>query len=149
VPLVEQDPEYQLYKNMGEHAYVQYKGELAHAYIRTHKKVFLQLAIKRLYFFWVSVPHPMDNWPSREAARVFLYCFSSMAGLLGLALSLKCHIPGAWLFAWAFLTIPLTYYFVVAEARFRHPLEPLLTIFAVFLFQSARPRRQGGKGVVG
>ncbi len=149
VPLVEQDPEYQLYRRMGEHAYVQYKGELAHAYIRTHKKVFLQLAIKRLYFFWVSVPHPMDNWPSREAARVFLYFFGSMAGLMGLALSLKRRIPGAWLFAWAFLTVPLTYYFVVAGARFRHPLEPLLTIFAVFLFQSARPRRQGDKAALG
>jgi hypothetical protein len=51
-------------------------------------------------------------------------------------------VPAAWLFAWAFLLLPLTYYFVTAAARFRHPLEPLITIFSVYLFQSARPRRR-------
>jgi hypothetical protein len=40
----------------------------------------------------------------------------------------------------AFLTLPLIYYAITVQARFRHPLEPLITIFSVFLFQSARPR---------
>ena len=53
-------------------------------------------------------------------------------------LSLKRHIAAAGLFAWAFLLVPLTYYFVTVEARFRHPLEPLMVIFCVYLFQSTR-----------
>ena len=38
----------------------------------------------------------------------------------------------------AFVLLPLTYYFITVEARFRHPLEPLIVIFSVYLFQSAR-----------
>ena len=64
------------------------------------------------------------------------------ANLLGLALALKQHIPGAVLFAWAFALVPLTYYFITVQARFRHPLEPVMTILAVFLFQSATKRQK-------
>ncbi|HEU4983242.1 MAG TPA: hypothetical protein VFT88_11225, partial [Acidobacteriaceae bacterium] len=48
--------------------------------------------------------------------------------------------PAAGLFAWAFALVPLTYYLVTANARFRHPLEPLIAIFTVYLFQAAEPR---------
>ncbi len=68
------------------------------------------------------------------------YCFLSLAGLMGLALTLRHRIPAAGLFAWAFLLLPLPYYLLTIQARFRHPLEPLITIFAVFLFQSTKPR---------
>ncbi len=40
--------------------------------------------------------------------------------------------------AWAFLLLPLVYYGVAAHARFRHPLEPLMVVLGVYLFQSAR-----------
>ena len=61
----------------------------------------------------------------------------SITGILGLLLSLQRRIAGSWLFAFAFLLIPLIYYFVTVQARFRHPIEPLITIFTVFLFRSA------------
>jgi hypothetical protein len=57
--------------------------------------------------------------------------------LLGLALALRRRIPGAVLLAWAFFLLPLVYYFVTVHARFRHPLEPLIAILSVYLFQSA------------
>jgi hypothetical protein len=46
-------------------------------------------------------------------------------------------MPAAGLFAWAFLLLPIPYYLVTVHARFRHPLEPLICILAVNLFQSA------------
>jgi hypothetical protein len=70
------------------------------------------------------------------------YFFVSLAALLGLGLALKQRIPGAVLFAWAFAMVPLTYYFITVQARFRHPLEPIMTILAVFLFQSATKRQK-------
>jgi hypothetical protein len=33
------------------------------------------------------------------------------------------------------------YYAVAAHARFRHPLEPLMVVFGVYLFQSAELTR--------
>ena len=135
------DAQYQLYVRMGEIAYTHYRGELAKAWIREHPARFAALSLKRFYFFWASVPHPSMRHPSRDYVRQIDFCLASIAGLLGLSLSLKRHAPAAWLFAWAFLLLPLTYYFVTVEARFRHPLEPLIVILSVYLFQSAQPRR--------
>ena len=127
------------YKQMGELAYVQREGKLAQEYIRSHKLEFVELAVKRFYFYWISVPHPVEFGASNEAFRVLNYSFLSLAALLGLCLALKHRIPGAVFFAWAFAVLPLIYYFVTVQARFRHPLEPIMTILAVFLFQSATP----------
>jgi hypothetical protein len=60
---------------------------------------------------------------------------------MGLGLSLKRRISASGLYACAFALIPLSYYFVTPGARFRHPLEPLITIFTVYLFQSAQSRK--------
>jgi hypothetical protein len=129
-----------LYKEMGEVAYAQMRGGLATKYIESHPGLFLRNSLKRLYFFWISVPHPTDDALYIEAIRVANFAFASIAGLFGVALALKRRKPAAWLFAWAFLLIPLIYYFVTVHARFRNPLEPLIAILAVYLFQSAEKR---------
>jgi hypothetical protein len=141
VPVCGVCPDYLEYKNMGEYAYVQREGKLASEHIRMHKRRFFELALKRFYFYWVSVPKPAEKGVLNEAFRVLNYSFVSLAALLGLAIALKQRIPGAALFAWAFVLLPLTYYFVTVQARFRHPLEPLMTILAVYLFQSATRSR--------
>ena len=87
------------------------------------------------------MPHPVSRTPWAEYARSLNFVFASVSGLLGLALALWRGKPGAVLFGWAFLLLPLVYYGVAAHARFRHPLEPLLVVLGVFLFQSAEPRR--------
>lgn len=142
LPLVERAPQTMLYKSLGEIRYVKLQGEKGKAFIAAHPAHYALISLKRFYFFWVSVPHPVENSASTEFLRGLNYCFLSIAGILGLALSLKNRIPAAGLFAWAFLLLPLTYYLVTANARFRHPLEPLIDIFVVYLFQSARPRNQ-------
>ena len=139
VPVCDVCPIYLEYKRMGEYAWVQQEGQLARKHIRNHKLRFFQLALKRLDFYWVSVPKPPENGMLFEAVRESNYFIISLAALLGLALALKERIPGAVLFAWAFALLPLVYYFVTVQARFRHPLEPIMTILAVYLFQSATP----------
>ncbi len=128
-----------LYARMGELLYARLRGQLAMENIRAHKAHFVAISLKRFLFFWFSVPHPPDH-PFSEYGRIVNFSFTSVAGLLGLALSLKRRKPAAALFAWAFVLLPLTYYLVTVHARFRHPLEPLICIFAVYLFQSAELR---------
>jgi hypothetical protein len=130
-----------LYRQLGEVHYVAVRGAAAKAFIHAHPAHFLAVVAKRLYFFWAGVPS--DQRFAAEALRLLSYQFVSLAGLLGLALALRRGIPAAGLFAWAFLLLPITYYFVTVHARFRHPLEPLLCIFGVYLFQSAERRTQG------
>ncbi len=143
IPLADHAPKYLEYKRLGEHHFSEQQGTLAKAYLRTHKRLFLELALKRAYFFWVSTPHANDSHPAAEFLRVFVFSFASLSGILGLLLSVRCRVPAAGLFAWAFLLLPITYYFILAHARFRHPLEPLIIIFSVYLFRSAElPRRK-------
>jgi hypothetical protein len=126
------------YDRVGEYAYGRIRGRQALERIRRHPGAFLRLSLRRFYFFWADVPHATrrgEEWT--EYARGLNFQFASITGVLGLLLALRRRIPAAPLFAMAFLVIPFVYYFVFVQARFRHPLEPLIAILTVYLFQSA------------
>jgi hypothetical protein len=136
----QKDPrQLRLYTAMGEYRYAQMRGELAKQTIRADRWLFVRNTLKRLDFFWFGVPSASGNAASR-LFRSLNFGFLSTAGLLGLLLALQRRVYGAWLFAFAFLTLPAVYYFVTVHARFRHPLEPLIALLGVFLFQSAESR---------
>ena len=127
-----------LYARMGELSYARMRGERAMASIHSDPMLFVRNTLKRIFFFWAGVPHPASRTEWVEYARSLNFIFGSLCGLLGLALALRRRLPAAALFAWAFLLLPLVYYAVAAHARFRHPLEPLIVVLGVFLFQSAQ-----------
>jgi len=137
LPMSERAPEFQRYERLGEVAYSREQGARAKAAIAAHLSLFLRNTLRRVYFFWFSVPHPADSGIFVEAARRVNFCFFSITGLFGLALALRRRIPGAWLFFWMFLIVPLLFYVVTVQARFRHPLEPVICVLSVYLFQSA------------
>lgn len=127
-----------LLDRVGEPAYSRIRAHEAMIRIRRDPGAFIRLTVRRFYYFWGDVPHatnPGKNWT--EYVRSLNYQFASITGVLGLILALRRGIPGAALFAMAFAAVPFVYYFVFALARFRHPLEPLIVILAVYLFRSA------------
>jgi hypothetical protein len=134
--IIASKPDLERYARIGEIRYVKELGDKATANIHADARHFVLLTIKRFYFFWVSVPHPLAKSAFLEYFRELHYCFFSITGLLGLALALRHRIAASWIFALAFLILPMTYYFVTVAARFRHPLEPLIAILTVYLFQS-------------
>lgn len=137
-----QDPiQLRHYAEVGEVRYAAERGAAAQAFIAAHPAHFLSDVTRRIYFFWTGVPLPSGETWYNEVGRTLNFAFISIAGLLGLALALRNRVPAAGLFAWAFLLLPLPYYLVTVHARFRHPLEPLITILGVYLFQCAQPRR--------
>ncbi len=132
--------QFELYRQMGELRYAAWRGELARQAIRADLPRFFRLCLTRVYYFWFGVPNA-DLSPVANLGRGLNYGLTSLAGLLGLALALRRRIPGAGLFAAAFLLLPAAYYITTAHARFRHPLEPLITLLAVvFLFQQSERR---------
>ena len=137
LPLSVTAPEYKRYKAMGEVAYCRLQGERAQAVLRAHPGRFVRMTAERVEFFWFGVAHTTDKSLVGEVLRELNFGFLSVAGLLGLGLALKRGVPGAWLFFWAFVTLPLIYYAITVQARFRHPLEPLICVLGVYLFQSA------------
>ncbi len=133
------------YISMGEIAYSKMRGDQALAVMRADPLHFAQNTLRRVFFFWAGVPHPVSATPWVEYARSLNFVFGSVCGLLGLALALRRKAPAAGLFAWAFLLLPLVYYGVAAHARFRHSLEPLMVVLGVYLFQAAELTKTGGK----
>ena len=78
--------------------------------------------------------------------RLINYGFLSLTGLLGLGLALTRRVPGVWLMVWPMMLIPLPYYLVTVQARFRHPIEPLICVLTVYLFRSNGEADAGGLG---
>jgi hypothetical protein len=142
VPLSESHPDFLRYKSLGEIAYCREKGAAAMVNIHRRPRRIAGWMLKRVYFYWASVPHPFEGSPLIEYAREINFGFFSVTGILGLLLSVRRRVPAAWMFAAIFLFQPLLYYAITVQSRFRHPLEPLIDIFTVFLFQSAERARR-------
>jgi 4-amino-4-deoxy-L-arabinose transferase-like glycosyltransferase len=131
----------QLYRQMGELAYVAERKRQAMAFIREDYARFAGLCLKRFVYFWAGVPRPAEK-SILAAFPNSLYLASSALAVWGLARALRKHIPGAWLFFWLMLTYPLAYYAVFVLPRYRHPIEPELLILMVYIISEAKPGQQ-------
>jgi len=145
LPLWPGDPEFQRYVRMGEVRYVAMRGAEAKARMRAHPGRIAKWTLDRFLFFWDGTPHPPEHHPAQEFLRQLSYAFLSACGLLGLLLMLQRRVPGAGLFALVFVLMPLPYYLVTVQPRFRHPMEPLIAVLAVYLFRSAEEKGIGSR----
>lgn len=130
------------YTRLGEPAWCADRAAKASAWIRTHRGRYLELSLKRAWMYWAGVPKSVEEASLLEYARLASFQFLSLCGLMGAALALWRRKPGAWIFTAAFLLLPLPYYMVTVQARFRHTLEPLICVLGVYLFQAAETRRK-------
>lgn len=129
----------QLYRQMGEMAYVTERKRQAIAFIKEDYARFAGLCMKRLVYFWAGLPH-IGN--SRHATLAnSLYLASSVLAIWGLALAIRKHQPGGWLFFWLMMLYPLAYYIAFVLPRYRHPIEPELLILIMYVVSEAVPKR--------
>jgi hypothetical protein len=145
MPLWTGAPEFREYARVGEVAYSQHMGELAEQRIRRNPARIVRWTALRVQYFWCGTPHAEEKHPASEFLRQLHYGFLSVCGVLGLLLMLQRRVVGSWLFAMIFVSLPLVYYAVTVQPRFRHPLEPLIAVLAVFLFRSAQTDRVWSK----
>jgi hypothetical protein len=139
MPLWAGDPVFREYVRMGEVPFAKMRQKEAMERIRAQPGVFARHAVDRFFFYWDDTPHPTDRLVG-EYFRRAQYAFVSLCGLLGLGLMLWRRVDGAGLFALCLLLVPIPYYLVTVQARFRHPLEPLIAILGVYLFRSVEKR---------
>jgi hypothetical protein len=147
VPLWTGDPEYQQYVRMGEIDFAKMRGDEAKARIKARPGRAMRWTLDRFLFFWDGTPHAANGHWANEYLRQLSYCFLSVCGLLGLGLMLRRRVEGAGLFAAIFLLLPLPYYLVTVQPRFRHPMEPLIAVLAVYLFRSTEKKRVESRGL--
>ena len=124
------------FQTMGEVPYIAMRKQQALAYIRADYARFAGLCFKRLVCFWAGPPKDTEpEWLGTLKNSLFLA--SSVLAIWGLARALRQRRSGAWLFFWLMLVYPAIYYFVYAIPRYRHPIEPEMTILCVFLLTQA------------
>jgi 4-amino-4-deoxy-L-arabinose transferase-like glycosyltransferase len=124
------------YIAMGELPYIEMRKQQALAYIRTDYGRFAVLCLKRFIYYWAGSPRAGQNW-WLDQSKNSLFLASSVLMFWGLGRSLRQHKPGAWLLFWLILLYPAIYYVVFPGPRYRHPIEPEITILAVYLLTEA------------
>jgi 4-amino-4-deoxy-L-arabinose transferase-like glycosyltransferase len=124
------------YQSMGELAYIAMRKRQALDYIRADYARFARLCVKRFIYFWAGPPKATQPWWMNNAKNS-LFLASSILMFWGLGRALRLRKPGAWLLFWLILLYPAIYYFVFPAPRYRVPIEPEMTILAVFLLTEA------------
>jgi hypothetical protein len=140
MPLWQGDPVFRMYEQMGELKFAQMRQKEAMANLRAEPGMFARWTVGRFFFFWDGTPHPANGHGVMEYLRQLSYSFISVCGLLGLGLMVRRRVEGAGLFVAMFALVPLVYYLVTVQPRFRHPIEPLIAILAVYLFRSTEKK---------
>jgi len=140
LPLAETAPEFRRYERIGEIAYSKQQGEIAKAKIRAHPDLFAKNALRRVFFFWVSVPtHTTATSWAASLPKPFAASTSP---------SSASPASSAWRWPYA-ATFPARGSSSgpspsILPLLLRHgagalppPLEPIICVLSVYLFQSA------------
>ena len=117
--------ELQNYKSMGEIQYLANKQHEAREFISSRPAEFVRLTLFRIQYWWYA---------KGESARIFvLYIVLSISSLCGVTLAFVRRNSGARFIALCVLFYPLVYYFTDVYARYRYPIEPLMTLLTTFV----------------
>jgi 4-amino-4-deoxy-L-arabinose transferase-like glycosyltransferase len=129
------------YTSMGELTYIAMCKRQATDYIKADYPRFAVLCVKRFVYFWAGPPRLAQIWWLAQTKNS-LFLASSVLAFWGLGRALRRRKPGAWLLFWLILLYPAIYYVVYPGQRYRHPIEPEMTILGVYLLTEASRRRR-------
>lgn len=124
------------YAGMTEIPYMQEKQQEAIRFIRTHPLDALNFTVHRFANNWLG----MDQSPSEVWSRVSLQvklvvlgnCLFPLLSLLGALFAYREQNEGALPLALVMFFFPLVFYITHASTRYRHPMDPVMLILAVY-----------------
>jgi len=129
-----QDPiEFERYQRMGEVAYVAARKREALQWISENPARFAQITAKRVLLFWAGIPRSevVAGFDIRDLSEATFF-FSSALAFVGLVLVLRHPVRGRFIFAVSLLVYPVIYYLTFPHERYRHPIEPLMVLLALY-----------------
>jgi len=129
--------ELEKYRQQGELAYMQEKKQLAGQFIRSHPYKFGLLTLKRILYFWSGAPDETRVHPTNLRTRTAFLFTTALLSFWGAMRMMKRRVFGAHLFLSVLLLYPLVFYVIHVNPRYRHPIEPIMTILIAYLFCSA------------
>jgi 4-amino-4-deoxy-L-arabinose transferase-like glycosyltransferase len=120
----------------GEPKFSNEEQHLAMDYIKTHPTEFIKKTWNRILDTWSAKDDSeADGWIGAlhlQREDVWLCSSFSVLALAGLILALQENWIECLPLALCLLFFPLPYYISLAEMRYRHPIDPFMTIFAAY-----------------
>lgn len=137
------DPnEMQQLLRLGEADYMQAKQRQAVEFIKAHPRTFFRSVLDRFVDTWAGLADvPSDRWVAAlRVGPAYLWFVSAFSLLAFAGLCLAWGSSGwegmpLWI---APIVFPVTYYITHSILRYRHPIDPLLAVFAVYALARAR-----------
>lgn len=121
---------------MGEIPYMEEKQRLAIDFIRTHPADFTRFMFRRFVNNWFGTFE--SPWDVVQAKSIlyrgtFLWnCVFAFLTFFGLWLANRLYAAEVFPLAISILVFPIVYYVTHSSLRYRHPIDPVMTIYASF-----------------
>jgi hypothetical protein len=128
------------YVAIGEQAYFAEKEREVKQFIHQYPHFFAELCFRRVLLYWWDFGDFYGYVPD-SLMTVGRRTFSTLA-LVGVVLFLVRKRPGAGLITGALMMFPLPYYLTYPYGRYRHVIEPLLLICAVYAVSRVKELRR-------
>jgi len=129
---------------MGEIAYMREKQREALSFIRANPGIFVDSSFDRFVDTWTALwDQHTDPWITAMSAGTLYVAFCSMFSLLalvGLLIARRADAFGILPLSAALLLFPLTYYITHSSVRYRHPIDPVMTILVVYAVTCAHAK---------
>jgi 4-amino-4-deoxy-L-arabinose transferase-like glycosyltransferase len=139
-------------RRLGEIAYMHEKQSEALNFIWVHPGTFLDSSFDRFVDTWTALwdqrSDPWVNALDAGTAYVWFCSIFSLLALLGLLLARRADALETFPLSAAMLLFPLTYYITHSAVRYRHPIDPVMTILAVYAVVRAYARFQSTRVVL-
>jgi hypothetical protein len=127
------------FQQLGEAAFMRERGQEVRQFIQQHPARFVGFTLKRAMYFWISPPQAAiyAGYDFMISRHVNFFLEAAFA-FVGLWLAIRNKKRGLSLFACLLFIYPLPYYIVSPYPRYKHLIEPEMTLLIVYLFWESR-----------
>ena len=124
------------YSQLGENAYLAEKWTLAKSFIQQKPALFLRLTGRKVIATWAGTEHPFSEFLRTDSllARTVIISnlFLTLGAIAGVLLLARSRNPFTFPVVIFPALYPFIYYVTHTSLRYRHPIDPLLLLLAVF-----------------
>jgi 4-amino-4-deoxy-L-arabinose transferase-like glycosyltransferase len=122
------------FQQAGETAFMQQKHVEFRQFLLDHPGTFLWFSLQRAAYFWIAPPS-FTNFKGYdlEISRHMNFFLGAAFAFAGLWMALYRRVAGGFLLACCPIVYPLPYYMVNPFPRYKHPIEPVMTLLVVYL----------------
>jgi len=138
-----------MYSKLGEMAFLDDKWQKATQFMRTHRRLELELTRRRIVAFWMGSETPVRSFRETDSNFIrgilLLNLLATVGTLAGIVVLWRRRTAVAFPVAVIPVVFPLLYYITHASLRYRHPIDPvILLLTAVAAGALARTRSAPG-----